>query len=79
MKNKIKISLIVIPAKAGIQVLFETQEGLDSRFRGNDRRGGIECLILVRLRGLEPPRDCSHTALNRARLPIPPQPHNISN
>jgi hypothetical protein len=24
----------------------------------------------VRLRGLEPPRDCSHTDLNRARLPI---------
>ena len=34
-------------------------------------------IILVRLRGLEPPRDCSHTALNRARLPIPPQPHSF--
>src|SRR3954464_14053362 len=28
----------------------------------------------MRMRGLEPPRDLSHTALNRARLPIPPHP-----
>src|SRR5918995_4011468 len=26
------------------------------------------------MRGLEPPRGCPHTALNRARLPIPPHP-----
>jgi hypothetical protein len=28
----------------------------------------------VRMRGLEPPRACAHTDLNRARLPIPPHP-----
>jgi hypothetical protein len=28
----------------------------------------------VRMRGLEPPPDCSDTDLNRARLPIPPHP-----
>ena len=28
----------------------------------------------VRMRGLEPPRGFPHTALNRARLPIPPHP-----
>jgi hypothetical protein len=28
----------------------------------------------VRMRGLEPPRGCPHTDLNRARLPIPPHP-----
>ena len=28
----------------------------------------------MRMRGLEPPRGCPHTALNRARLPIPPHP-----
>src|SRR6187431_2386128 len=26
------------------------------------------------MRGLEPPRGCPHTDLNRARLPIPPHP-----
>ncbi len=30
--------------------------------------------IVVRLRGLEPPRGLPHSALNAARLPIPPQP-----
>ena len=28
----------------------------------------------MRMRGLEPPRTCIHTDLNRARLPIPPHP-----
>src|SRR5919198_4566628 len=28
----------------------------------------------MRMRGLEPPRACAHTDLNRARLPIPPHP-----
>ena len=28
----------------------------------------------MRMRGLEPPRGCPHTDLNRARLPIPPHP-----
>jgi hypothetical protein len=28
----------------------------------------------MRMRGLEPPRDCSHGDLNAARLPIPPHP-----
>ena len=30
---------------------------------------------LVLRRGLEPPRDCSHTPLKRARLPVPPPEH----
>src|SRR5947208_4909178 len=30
----------------------------------------------MRMRGLEPPRGCPHTALNRARLPIPPHPRD---
>ena len=29
---------------------------------------------MVRKRGLEPPRDCSHKLLRLARLPIPPLP-----
>ena len=35
--------------------------------RGGPSRG-------MRMRGLEPPRDCSHGDLNAARLPIPPHP-----
>ena len=31
---------------------------------------------MVRVKGLEPPRDCSHTDLNRTRLPIPPHPQS---
>ena len=31
-------------------------------------------LAMVRIRGLEPPRSCPHTDLNRTRLPIPPYP-----
>src|SRR3954454_6427642 len=30
--------------------------------------------MLMRMRGLEPPRGFPHTDLNRARLPIPPHP-----
>ena len=30
------------------------------------------------MRGLEPPRACAHTDLNRARLPIPPHPRGRS-
>ena len=33
-------------------------------------------VFLVRIRGLEPPWSYPHTDLNRARLPIPPYPHN---
>ena len=32
----------------------------------------------MRMRGLEPPRACAHTDLNRARLPIPPHPRGRS-
>jgi site-specific DNA recombinase len=35
---------------------------------------GFSQKILVRMRGLEPPRSHLHTDLNRARLPIPPHP-----
>jgi hypothetical protein len=38
-------------------------------------RSAIRLLIGgMRMRGLEPPRGCPHTDLNRARLPIPPHP-----
>jgi hypothetical protein len=32
----------------------------------------------MRMRGLEPPRDCSHSVLSAARLPIPPHPQTTS-
>jgi site-specific DNA recombinase len=35
---------------------------------------GSNVEALVRLRGVEPPRALAHTDLNRARLPVPPQP-----
>jgi site-specific DNA recombinase len=38
------------------------------------RAEGSNVAKLVRLRGVEPPRSCLHTDLNRARLPVPPQP-----
>ena len=49
---------------------------------GAGRRGGGLALsriwddmqLEVRLEGLEPPRACAHTDLNRARRPVPPQP-----
>ena len=34
-----------------------------------------EAVLLVRMRGLEPPRGLPHNDLNVARLPIPPHPH----
>ena len=33
----------------------------------------------MRLRGVEPPRALAHTDLNRARLPVPPQPREPGN
>jgi site-specific DNA recombinase len=36
--------------------------------------GGFSPIMMVRMRGLEPPRSHLHTDLNRARLPIPPHP-----
>src|SRR5690606_39376331 len=36
-----------------------------------------EYLRMVRLRGLEPQRGRPHSALNAARLPVPPQPHPL--
>jgi site-specific DNA recombinase len=38
------------------------------------RTEGSNVESLVRLRGVEPPRSFLHTDLNRARLPVPPQP-----
>ena|GEM_PF-6158771 len=38
---------------------------------------GLSPDILMRMRGLEPPRTCIHTDLNRARLPIPPHPQAV--
>ena len=32
----------------------------------------------MRIRGFEPPPNCSDTDLNRARLPVPPYPHDYS-
>src|SRR5215218_2395779 len=36
--------------------------------------GNVPPDLAMRMRGLEPPRGCPHTDLNRARLPIPPHP-----
>src|SRR6185436_11875328 len=36
--------------------------------------GQIAPEMVMRMRGLEPPRAEAHTDLNRARLPIPPHP-----
>ena len=33
------------------------------------------CRFLVRVRGLEPPPNCSDMNLNHTRLPVPPYPH----
>ena len=38
------------------------------------RRGGFSPAMMVRMRGLEPPRPYGHGDLNAARLPIPPHP-----
>ena len=38
----------------------------------------VRKLLLVRMRGLEPPRRW-HWFLRPARLPVPPHPHNINN
>ena len=37
-------------------------------------RSTVSATVGMRMRGLEPPRGCPHTDLNRARLPIPPHP-----
>jgi site-specific DNA recombinase len=37
-------------------------------------RGGFSPAMMVRMRGLEPPRPYGHGDLNAARLPIPPHP-----
>jgi hypothetical protein len=47
--------------------------------KGDLGGGGAVTAVLqgirtMRMRGLEPPRTCIHTDLNRARLPIPPHP-----
>jgi site-specific DNA recombinase len=49
------------------------QNGQDPQFFGGR---GSNVGQLVRMRGLEPPRTYIHTDLNRARLPIPPHPHD---
>jgi site-specific DNA recombinase len=53
--------------------------GVDRTGAGNDRSpqfGGFGLNVdqMVRMRGLEPPRACTHGDLNAARLPIPPHP-----
>jgi site-specific DNA recombinase len=41
---------------------------------GHSWRGGFSPAMMVRMRGLEPPRPYGHGDLNAARLPIPPHP-----
>ena len=53
------------------------------RAEGPERKRSAETdhfqpLLRMRMRGLEPPRTCIHTDLNRARLPIPPHPRGRS-
>ena len=49
----------------------ETYDRFDARLRYDRGDAGGPAM---RMRGLEPPRGCPHTDLNRARLPIPPHP-----
>ena len=49
---------------------------LSSRTGGSTPINGLT--RLMRMRGLEPPRGCPHTDLNRARLPIPPHPRGAT-
>ena len=44
------------------------------RLSGETPTGQQVPTLAMRMRGLEPPRGCPHTDLNRARLPIPPHP-----
>ena len=44
----------------------------------NKTTAGSPAVFLVRIRGFEPPPNCSDTDLNRARLPVPPYPHDYS-
>ena len=51
--------------------------GSPNRNRSSRQNGETFCrrcfwCLLVRMRGLEPPRPCEHMDLNHARLPIPP-------
>ena len=50
-----------------------TQVGLAG---GNLQTKNPKLKILVRPRGLEPPRAFAHNDLNVARLPVPPRPHS---
>ncbi len=64
-----------VPASAGPDA-SDDAEGSDP-WRGQEPfRVGSNNDILVRMRGLEPPRTYIHTDLNRARLPIPPHPRD---
>jgi hypothetical protein len=45
------------------------------RLVGQNANQGLSPKIMVRMRGLEPPRPYGHGDLNAARLPIPPHPH----
>ena len=42
----------------------------------NKTTAGSPAVFLVRIRGFEPPPNCSDTDLNRARLPVPPYPRD---
>jgi hypothetical protein len=57
------------PADHGRTTLFVDAH---SRLRTDCPLRGL--VLAMRMRGLEPPRGCPHTDLNRARLPIPPHP-----
>ena len=41
----------------------------------NVRKNCFYCIFVLG-RGIEPPRDCSHTPLKRTRLPVSPPEHN---
>ncbi len=58
----------------GLLDAYDDVYGLSADLRGRlERRNRLQ-IPKMRMRGLEPPRGCPHTDLNRARLPIPPHP-----
>ena len=65
--------------RANLNTTHVSSSQLTDRFlggvpRGRPRPGKRGEALLMRMRGLEPPRARAHTDLNRARLPIPPHP-----
>src|SRR5262252_419165 len=78
----------VADAKCGVSVM-RRRGGWSGRWAFNAHLGKLKratgmvalsakVLTVMRMRGLEPPRNCFHSVLSAARLPVPPHPHEAS-